>query len=453
MINIEKIQEMVGLSPLHISEITQNNIYLKEQEPYFFEELSQWAKRYSYPARPGSNLFFDDFYEALISGKFEDHFYLMSYYQALRWHKSGLTEGRVMLLLSQCRQLFILLAENLDNSKLAHALCHVIDLSQSIISSIYKMYAKLEEMKATSVSEVKRIRRSFQLISSVEPESLIQSFVDHQNWKILTYSLALTEINDSVEFPPSSSHCQFGQWLDNGGLAKMPMENRAEVMQAHDDVHTLGAAALKEAQAFHPERILDYLVEMEQASDIVIRVLLDLIEEEFVMVATHDSLTNLPNRRAFDRKLKQNMAFAKRNKFWVGLVMIDIDHFKKVNDQYGHSIGDQVLKEMGALLGDVIRDEDAAFRWGGEEFTVLTLNAEKNGADLLAERIRERVEKNVFCADTQRSVSISVSCGVVCIHPELSMLEQEVFAFVDRQLYQSKDGGRNQVSSITLDTE
>ena len=103
-------------------------------------------------------------------------------------------------------------------------------------------------------------------------------------------------------------------------------------------------------------------------------VLMNVIEEEFVKAANSDALTGFANRRAFDMELEKALAFAKRHDFWVDLVLLDVDFFKKVNDDYGHMAGDAVLKRMAEILQEVARTEDMLFRWGGEEFVMITLD-------------------------------------------------------------------------------
>jgi len=452
MINLSMVTEMVGMTLREKLEIEQYGDYLEDSRAYFFDELNAWLTNFDFEENDTGLVFKDTLYSVLISGHHEENFFIAHYHQALSWHRQGLKQSRVMLLLSQCRQLFIYLSEKKDNSTLARALCHSIDLGQAIVSAVYQMHETMAHMKQKSTAEVARMRRSFQLIAASAPEDLIQAFIDHQDWKIRAYSLALGEIEEG-DFPYSTHECRLGKWLDNGGWARIPEKEQTSFNLAHEQVHRLGAAALKEAREHHPERIVDFLIEMEFASDEVSRVLLDRIEEEFVKAATLDALTSLPNRRAFDMKLKQDIAFAKRHNFWIGLLVIDVDHFKNVNDQYGHAIGDQVLKGIARVLEQAIRQEDSAFRWGGEEFAVLCLEEHSQGAEALAERIRKLVEETVFCEDTETSLNITVSLGCVSLHPQFEILEHELFGIVDKQLYNSKHGGRNQVSCLTLEAE
>lgn len=355
-----------------------------------------------------------------------------------------------MLLLSNFRQQFVLIAEQQNNHVLAKALCNSIDIGQSIISDVYHLFQTLVSFRKRSQSEIKRIRRSFHLISSKAPEELVQAYIDHQNWKIRAYACALGEVDD-FDFSYSSDDCLLGKWLDSGGKDKIPTEEIEDFLHYHEEVHRLGYLALKEASEQHNERIVEFLNQMELASDEVCRVLLERIEEEFVLAANLDALTNLPNRKAFDAQLNHNLALAKRCDLRAGLIVIDIDNFKNVNDSFGHSYGDKVLVEVASAIETIIRLEDSVYRWGGEEFTVLAMDKSALGVEQLAERIRKHIEEIVFCEDESQSYHCTISCGAISFHPEIDLLANEVFELVDQQLYKAKEQGRNRVSYITLE--
>ncbi len=451
MISIATVHEMLGLSLRERVEIQEHNSYLRQQSDFFYSELEQWMQKFDFPEAE-SGLFIDHFYDVLISGDYEEHFYIINYRQALHWRELGITQGQVMLLLSQFRQLFVHISDKRENTTLARGLCHTVDLGQAIVSSVYQMHAAMLHMKQRTTADVARMRRSFQILAAPEPEELIQAYIDHQNWKIRAYSLALGEPEEG-SFPYSTSQCLLGRWLEEGGKYKIPEADLESFLDAHEQVHRLGFSALQEAQAHHPERIVEFLVEMELASDEVSRVLLDQIENEFVRSATQDALTHLPNRRAFDEKLKQNLAFSKRHGFWAGIILIDIDYFKRINDEFGHAIGDKVLKEAAVVLKQAVRQEETVYRWGGEEFAVLTLDKEPESIEQLAERIRQQFENFDFNVGLESPLNLTVSCGALSLNSELDILEHELFSEVDKQLYHSKNTGRNRVTYRTLEAE
>src|SRR5262249_48617861 len=132
-------------------------------------------------------------------------------------------------------------------------------------------------------------------------------------------------------------------------------------------------------------------------------------------LARIDSLTELPNRRAFDRSLGRAWATSERTRSPLALLMIDIDLFKSVNDRHGHPAGDDVLRRIAAAIGRRVRRSDEAFRFGGEEFAVLAPGTSIEGALVLAERIRtsvarERIE--IGSGESRAILEVTVSVGV-----------------------------------------
>lgn len=449
---MNNVKDMIGLSIIENLEIQSNSEYLMTQKPFFDSEFNSWLLKFEFEKSTAEQLFRDDFYALFVRAQLDECFYNAMYHQTLDWYHAGLTHNRTMLILSHCRQIFILLAEKKDNPVLAKGLCHTVDLVQAVVNSVFQMHETLNNMKKKSELEVVRMKRSFQLIAAELPKELVQAFIDHQNWKIRAFSAALGDI-DEGDFSFSTSECQLGKWLISGGINTIPEKEIDSFNLAHEKVHKLGYMALKEAKEQHPERIVDFLVEMENASDAVCNVLLERIEEEFIKAASMDSLTGLANRCAFESQLKQNIAFSKRHGFWLGLIIIDIDYFKNLNDSNGHAYGDQALKEVAQVLAKAIRTEDYVYRWGGEEFAVLTIDKDSAGVEILAERIRASVAQHLFCSATDSAINLTISLGSGAFHPLLNKTPNEIFALVDEQLYLAKQNGRNRVNSRTLEAD
>lgn len=172
--------------------------------------------------------------------------------------------------------------------------------------------------------------------------------------------------------------------------------------------------------------------------------------------AIRDSLTGLYNRHFLIQKLKEEIKKTYRYKQPLSLIFIDIDLFKQVNDQFGHSAGDQVLSEFGDLLRNSIRECNLACRFGGEEFIILLPQTDSNSAKLLAERLRENTAANLFCADKYK-IQLTASFGVSSLldfesddvnYPgdeDLNNLVENLFAWADDALYRAKKAGRNKV--------
>ena len=132
--------------------------------------------------------------------------------------------------------------------------------------------------------------------------------------------------------------------------------------------------------------------------------------------------------------------------------MFDIDHFKKVNDQYGHLNGDEVLISIAKVIGDMIRTEDVFGRFGGEEFAILAPRINIEGAKVFAERIRAKIEAlSVPARDHGNTqIEVTVSVGSVTIHPEAIVDTPTVISVADDNLYKAKEQGRNTVIATTV---
>jgi len=162
-------------------------------------------------------------------------------------------------------------------------------------------------------------------------------------------------------------------------------------------------------------------------------------------MATTDGLTGCLNKRAFLDELESKIRSAERFDRKLSLLVTDIDHFKSVNDTYGHATGDVVIKELGAVLRRMKRETDVVARFGGEEFCILCEETDAEGAVLLAERVREELEATVFQTELGR-LKVTASIGVATF-PDDAMHERGLFEVSDQALYAAKRSGRNRVCS------
>lgn len=156
-----------------------------------------------------------------------------------------------------------------------------------------------------------------------------------------------------------------------------------------------------------------------------------------------DGLTGLFNRRHFEANLEREFLRAKRYKSDLSIAMIDVDFFKKVNDTYGHSCGDYVLKEAAFLINEAFRKTDMVFRYGGEEFVVILTETNAQNAVIPLERLRKAVEENAFRYENQE-LKITISIGVTS-NLQDAQTPWQFFDFADKALYEAKENGRNQI--------
>jgi diguanylate cyclase (GGDEF)-like protein/PAS domain S-box-containing protein len=170
---------------------------------------------------------------------------------------------------------------------------------------------------------------------------------------------------------------------------------------------------------------------------------LDLIDK-LSQQANHDDLTGLANRRFLVQQASLELTRAIRYQYPLSLFMLDIDHFKRVNDHYGHLSGDLVLKQLSQEMKRFLREHDLIGRIGGEEFAVLLPETNLEAATVIAERLRQAVEKLTFKILHDKIIALSISIGVAC-STEVEQDLEKLWHEADVRLYQAKSAGRNQV--------
>jgi two-component system cell cycle response regulator len=165
-----------------------------------------------------------------------------------------------------------------------------------------------------------------------------------------------------------------------------------------------------------------------------------------------DPLTGLHNRRYFEERLGSELAAARRHRRSLSLLLCDVDHFKSINDEFGHLAGDEVLKTLGLVLRGAVRKEDVLARVGGEEFVVIGRETGLDGAQALGERIRRAVERS-RCAWQRHALGVTMSIGATVSLGQRDTaparrVEREILETADRALYLAKQAGRNRVVAL-----
>jgi diguanylate cyclase (GGDEF)-like protein len=202
------------------------------------------------------------------------------------------------------------------------------------------------------------------------------------------------------------------------------------------------------------------LLEMTQNYDVAVRRLEALVAEkdrlskqlteanaQLQTLASTDALTGLANKRAFEEALRRDLSRADRDQTWLTIVMSDIDFFKKVNDTYGHPVGDEVLRQVGSAFGAKLRGGDLAARYGGEEFILILPGSNSVGGKIAAERLRRAIEAlRPIGPNGPFSVTASFGVASVC-GPGCAGSMSELVQRADSALYAAKRGGRNCVAA------
>jgi len=205
--------------------------------------------------------------------------------------------------------------------------------------------------------------------------------------------------------------------------------------RAQDELLRLQSQSQEELEDRVQERTLELNIALQE---------LEEVNHELEQKNTLDELTGLFNRRFYDQKILAEYRRSKRNLTPLSLVLIDIDHFKVVNDTYGHLAGDQCLVWIGEhIKKSMKRSTDMAFRYGGEEFCLILPDTDGKGAVALAEALRKNIAQQA-CTYKGIDISLTISSGICTYQQQDDVLPEQLFAGADKALYQAKHDGRNQ---------
>ncbi|RMD69559.1 MAG: sensor domain-containing diguanylate cyclase [Gammaproteobacteria bacterium] len=444
MSEIARLRRLVDLREEDESAIRRHRLQLGEVIGAWKPEYEAWFRRTT--AWPeAASPFIPEYLETLVGGDYRDVFYAVQYRQATYWCKRHVDIAYLVANSAKLRAFFSQVGERWQAPALIHALCKVVDLSHAIHAMVYHLAYTLTSLRQTVAREIFRLRSMCGVVEGEEHRGPLGAYVEHLQWKIRAYALALEEMDPDDILPLSPRDCALGRWIEEGGIALIPEEEREGFLAAHERLHRLMAMVFEEAKAGHPEHILSYLMDVEAASDEIAAILGASVDREIRALILMDKLTGLGNRRAFDQALERILAHAKRKGEGFGLLLIDIDRFKEFNDRYGHDIGDMVLKEVARVMQGMLRKEDLLFRWGGEEFAAIVLSPGRADLCRVAERIRRALARHRITTPLG-DLGVTVSIGGIFVEPDMHQEPEKLFHEVDQRLYYAKEAGRNRVA-------
>lgn len=221
--------------------------------------------------------------------------------------------------------------------------------------------------------------------------------------------------------------------------------------QSKRAIHSVNKAMeeLKEQQQDNQDLLEDRVQERTLELNIALQEL-ESVNQELERINILDELTGLHNRRHYDQKIVAEFRRSRRNRTPLSLIVIDIDHFKAVNDNYGHLAGDHCLVVLAKhVMQNLKRSTDKAFRYGGEEFCITLPNTDADGAFMIAENLRKHVSKQVISYEGTE-ISLTISCGVATYQQQADIGPEQIFSGADKALYQAKHSGRNQTQHHTF---
>ncbi|WP_256711959.1 diguanylate cyclase [Pectobacterium carotovorum] len=308
-----------------------------------------------------------------------------------------------------------------------------MDIAIEVMS---KTYSQSHDLAAKN-------EESYRLFSILENASMER---ERQNASLLNWENAFI-FSVATGTPLSSiqdlSDSEFGLWFNHKGKSSFSniqgIRTIASIMTETDDyIRSHSTTALLTQQDYAP------LLKTVRSKIYKINMLLgSLFDEVQKLESGKDTLTLLLNRRFLPTILRHEISLAMHSNTSLSIAMIDIDHFKTVNDTYGHAAGDNILKRIAEILYESTRNSDYVFRYGGEEFMIVLIETPKVAAHTIIERLRKKIQDHPIHLQNGESVTMTISAGIAVYsgHPDYECLIKAA----DDALYQAKANGRNRI--------
>jgi len=297
------------------------------------------------------------------------------------------------------------------------------------------------------------LEKSFKLLLKIKQHSQseqqdIDKFLSHITEQLAALDISVMGASTAAQQSAESRDRHDQSVSEQMEELKLSSTNATKLEPLKGIINTRLANIAKEIQEHNQKEALQRQKTQQQLDDLVDKIK-DMESESSELKsklkiantqAFRDTLTGLPNRHAYNERLATELARWKRYRSPLSLIIWDIDHFKSINDSYGHKAGDKVLLLIAKQLSDHSRETDFISRFGGEEFTMLLPNTDSQSALVLANQLRHTIEKTGFNA-SGASVTITISCGVTEFI--LDDTDETAFERADQALYQAKQEGRN----------
>jgi diguanylate cyclase len=295
-------------------------------------------------------------------------------------------------------------------------------------------------------------------LSMMDEKKIMIYYEDHIKWVLSLIDYVKNDKTDGSYPELNHNLCEFGKWMHGNTTSYLISTSHFKLIEElHINLHDLGANVVKHSQrknidhdckkgSAYPSTMIHLMQKIDHYSLEIGNEIafLNQIEE-----SAKDPLTHLLTRRLFDKIMLNKLDIAKETGRGFSLMMCDLDYFKSVNDNYGHSVGDVVLQGFAKLLENMLRKSDYVFRFGGEEFMVILPMTDIDEAHMLAQKVCDAMALETFVID-DISLHCTVSIGVIAVlldntkEINKAMLE-EYMVKVDEKLYLAKDKGRNRV--------
>jgi len=341
--------------------------------------------------------------------------------------------------------------ERLSKELILFAIDH--NMNGDIIKKIYSY--KETVINATSKGFLLEVINSdLPLIENQIRESIALTQInEHLIWlKQMIYDIKAEKSDKPVEL--DANRCEFGIWLESVEINKFFTQNDLDkIYEIHDRIHTIGKNIYNSLKRRDYTQILiSYLILVKFSLHMVNNLNVKITEKELINQVETDPLTGLKNRMTLDPILKKMIELHSLSTQPFTIAILDIDHFKKINDTYGHIIGDHALRHVVEIIKKHSRDSDSVFRYGGEEFLLIFSYNSIQGGIYLAEKIRLAIEQTKFLYE-EVELDITASIGLAEYLPRGDVQDYKVLIDnADKQLYVAKNEGRNRISYTADET-
>ncbi len=314
------------------------------------------------------------------------------------------------------------LADDLELQKIPEVIGDITDLIHGIRSVVNKERKGLEDFLGQLMQRL----------------SMIDGALEDSNSSNQAINECHHKLEEEIEEQTSHIETQAKTATDLNQLKSMVQQRVDAIRNRMEDFHVQEQQLLKEAEE-KMEQLVQRLNEVEEETDSLRKKV-----SEHNLQAFNDTLTGIPNRHAYEERLQQEYARWKRYQQPLSIMVVDIDNFKYINDNFGHRAGDKALRIIAGQLQKMTRETDLIARYGGDEFVLLLPETSTEGAMAIAEKLRDAVEKCAFHF-REKKVTITISCGIS--EYRNGDTPEDAFERADQALYKSKHKGRNQFTS------
>jgi diguanylate cyclase (GGDEF)-like protein len=266
----------------------------------------------------------------------------------------------------------------------------------------------------------------------------------HMDWTRRVLRCAVLRVSPGADVLAPLAHtlCRFGRWFvsNKAHFEKLDVQKTRRLEAVHQTMHDAIRAICEDVLAVRPGQGT-HLEVFEQTQSELIHLLAEFKTQFVENVVLHDPLTGLPLRHGIENEFIQIQKYCKRNNTLFYLAMIDVDHFKRVNDRYGHPVGDITLRHLADTLKRIVRPNEPLYRFGGEEFLLLMQCQAPEGAAVAAQRFINAVRCVPVPIPQGEPLALTVTLGLACVGYDEAMASAVERA--DRALYEGKRAGRD----------